>query len=489
MMSASVEENPRLCSSGMEQQVLGLRLQAENLVTEAQIKEALARQKLLGGRLGDNLIELGFITVEDLAGSLRKYPDAPKTVEETGLELSFIAELVLKHILMLGDFKLADISESVKLPVSVMDTVVEYLQRDKFVEVKGASQYLRSTYKFSLSGPGQKKAAELLEMCRYAGPAPVPLDAYRKMVISQSVKNINLNDDILKQAFSDLIISEKMLKRLGPAITSGKSIFIYGPPGTGKTSIAEAIGKALTEGIYSPYALLAGGEIISIFDPVNHSLLESNINGGLVDRRWLYIKRPVIITGGELTLKTLDLEFNPISKFYVAPLQMKANNGLFIIDDFGRQPVEPKTLLNRWIVPLERRVDFMTLHTGMKFEIPFDELLIFCTNIEPKSLVDEAFLRRIRYKINIGHPTDAEFEAIFNLVCDQKGVRFEKDVFDFLKEQCYKKFGIQQNACHPRDLVDYIIDSSRYHRHAAQLTKEGIASAWDNYFIETCRNG
>ena len=189
------------------------------------------------------------------------------------------------------------------------------------------------------------------------------------------------------------------------------------------------------------------------------------------------------MAGGELTLKTLDLEFNPISKFYLAPLQLKANNGLFIIDDFGRQQIEPKTLLNRWIVPLERRVDFLTLHTGMKFEIPFDELVIFCTNIEPKQLVDDAFLRRIRYKILIDHPAEEEFEAIFILLCEKKGIPFDKGVFDYLKENFYRKLGIKPNACEPRDLLDYLVDSSRYHSHPPQLTQEGIRNAWENYFV------
>lgn len=483
-MSAMIDENSGSSPHEREHHLLGWKLLAAKLITETQLKEALEKQKIQGGRLGENLIELGFITLEEFNSFLKKYPYCPKTVEDTGLELIFLAELVLKHILFMGEFRLADISERMKLPGSVLDGVVEYLQRNKFVEVKGATQYLRSTYRFTITGQGQKKATELLETCRYIGPAPVSLDAYRKMVVSQTIKNVDLNRETLKRAFSNLVMNQQVMKHLGPAITSGKSIFMYGPSGNGKTSIAEAIGKTLPETVYTPHAIIVGGDIISVFDPVNHITAKPEINADLVDKRWVLIKRPVIMTGGELTLKTLDLEFDRISRFYLAPLQMKANNGLFIIDDLGRQQIEPEMLLNRWIVPLERGVDFMTLHTGMKFEIPFDELLIFCTNIEPKRLVDEAFLRRIRYKINIDHPTEAEFEAIFAMECDKKGIRFDKEVFDFLKEHCYQRLGVKPNACHPRDLLDYIIDGSHYYQHAPQLTKEGITEAWDNYFVE-----
>jgi predicted ATPase with chaperone activity len=271
--------------------------------------------------------------------------------------------------------------------------------------------------------------------------------------------------------------------RLGPAISSGKAIFIYGPPGNGKTTIAETMGGVLPGTVYMPYSIIVRGEIINIFDPVNHIPAEPE-EGHSADRRWLLIRRPVIMAGGELSLRMLDLDFNDIAKFYEAPLQIKANNGLFIVDDFGRQQVEPHSLLNRWIVPLDRRTDFMTLHTGMKFDVPFDQLVIFSTNIEPKKLVDEAFLRRIRYKIKIDHPSAEEYEAIFRRVCEHNGMEFRKDVFDYLMDNYYKRLAIKLNACHPRDIIDHIIDDAHYYDHPPQLTKEGVDAAWKNYFVD-----
>jgi predicted ATPase with chaperone activity len=462
---------------------LGQKLLKERVVTDEQLTNALERQGILGGRLGDNLVALGYTTHEQLTVFFKRHPEPPKNAEEAGLEPSFIADLVLKHILFSGEFTLGDVSESVKLPIAVVDGAIEILRREKLVEVKGASDFARVTYKFTLTQQGRRRASELLEMCQYVGPAPVPLEDYIEMVEFQTVKNIIVREEDTRRAFSHLIVSEELLRRLGPAISSGKAIFIYGPPGNGKTSIAETIGKVLPGGVYIPYALIVGGQIIKIFDPVNHiPLAQGPVEE--TDKRWLLIKRPFVHTGGELTLRMLDLDFNPIAKFYEAPLQVKSNNGLFIVDDFGRQQMDPSSLLNRWIVPLERNTDFLTLHTGMKFDIPFDQLVVFSTNIQPKNLVDEAFLRRIRYKIRIDHPSDAEFEAIFRRVCEVNRIEFRREIVEYLKEAYYKKEKIKYNACHPRDLVDHIIDDAHYYNHPPQLTREGVDIAWKNYFVD-----
>lgn len=464
-------------------ELLGEKLVKEKLVTEAQLHKAIERQRLHGGRLGNNLVALGYTTPEELYSFLKRRPDPAKTVADTGLDLAFISDLVMKHVLFMGEFTLQDLSDKIKLPLSVVDAAVENMRKGRFLEVKGAQEYTRMSYKFTITGPGKNRGQELLDVCRYVGPAPVVLDDYKKMVEFQTIKNIVVNEGTVKKAFSHIVISDWLLKRLGPAISSGKAIFIYGPPGNGKTTIAETIGRILPETVYMPYAILVGGQIITIFDPVNHTPVEYE-KGVPVDYRWLLIKRPVIMTGGELTLRMLDLDFNAISKFYEAPLQMKANNGLFILDDFGRQLIDAPVLLNRWVVPLERRVDFMTLHTGMKFDIPFDQLVIFATNLNPRELVDEAFLRRIRFKIKVDHPTVEEYETIFKKVCDFNGMAFKKEVFDYLLNSYYNHLEVKLNACHPRDIIDHIIDDAHYYNNPPSLSKAGIDTAWRNYFVD-----
>ncbi len=470
--------------AALRKELLGQKLVRENMITEEQLQSALEWQRLYGGRLGRNLIALGFLSHRELSGFLNKHPDAPETLEETGLGLSFLTDLVLKHVLFKGVFTITDVAASVKLPRSIVNAALEELRREKFIEVKGASQFAAASYQFQVTGQGKNRASELLDICRYVGPAPVVLDQYWEMVELQTIRSILVDEDSVRTAFSSLVLSERMLRRLGPAVSSGKAMFLYGPSGNGKTTIAETIGTLLPDNVYMPYSLIVGGQIISIFDPVSHITVPYKRRANSIDQRWVLIKRPVIMMGGELSLRMLELDFNSISKFYDAPLQMKANNGLFIVDDFGRQQISPQSLLNRWIVPLERGTDFMSLHTGMKFDIPFDQLVIFSTNIEPEKLLDEAFLRRIRYKIKVTHPTEEEFEAIFKKVCEANKIEFKKDAFDYLVKNFYKKLGTKFNSCHPRDFVDQIIDDANYYNHPGEMTRESLTSVWENYFVD-----
>jgi energy-coupling factor transporter ATP-binding protein EcfA2 len=465
------------------ERLIGERLKEQHGITDEQLKQALERQRLQGGRLGSNLAALGFITEAELSTALRQDPPVPDSLEDTGLSLNLVSDLVMKHLLALGEFNSRDVSERVKLPISLVEPVLAGLRREHFIDAKGASSAIDMSVRYAITDPGKRHALELLDVSRYVGPAPVPLEAYRRMAEVQTVKNIMVGVSDVKQAFSHLIVSDKMLNRLGPAISSGRALFLYGPPGNGKTTIAETIAKVLPDNIYIPYAILVGDDIITMYDPVSHqSTYDPQLHNG-IDKRWVPVRRPVIMTGGELTLEMLDLEFNPISKYYEAPLQMKANNGLFIVDDFGRQKVDPQHLLNRWIVPLERRTDFLSLQNGMKFEIPFDQLIVFSTNIEPKKLVDEAFLRRIRYKILIDHPTEREYEEIFRQVCSANGIAFDQAIFDFLLDNFYRRLDVKLNACHPRDLIDHVIDEAHYHGHAPTLTRENITFAWESYFV------
>jgi len=299
-----------------------------------------------------------------------------------------------------------------------------------------------------------------------------------------------IDRDLLATGFQSLIVSKSMLDQLGPAVNSGKSLFLYGSPGNGKTVLAEGIGRALGSEMYVPYAIDVDGQIITMYDPVNHQTLAGTADSSSViaastqDRRWEKIKRPVVMVGGELTLEMLDLTFNPISRFYEAPIQIKANGGVFIVDDFGRQRIPARDLLNRWIVPLESRVDFLTLHTGRKFEIPFNVLIIFATNLKPQSLADEAFLRRIPYKILTKNPTMDEYCRIFELNCRKRNLAFDPVMVEYLHRKYYQPRRLQMRACHPRDLIEQVVNNCRYQGREPAISRDLLDAACAAYFIE-----
>ncbi len=424
-------------------------------------------------------------------------PPPISRVEDTGLSPLWLQDLILKVLYFQGYLTGFRVAEEVALPYAgVTDKLLEELKKDKLVEVRGTQMGLgEGAYQYAITGAGIARAREALERSQYAGPAPVTVEIYNAAQRRQSRGHIMVTSRTMRQVLGSLTLSEKIFHHIGPAVNSGTSIFIYGPPGNGKTSIARAIGNLIeSQPLYIPFALYADGQVIKLYDEVNQKLAPDadagpNGTGSLRslqrrDPRWIKIRRPFITVGGELTLAGLDLVYDDVHRFYEAPFQLKANGGILLIDDFGRQQVRPRDLLNRWIVPLENRIDYLTLHTGRKIELVFDVLVIFSTNLPPKDLVDEAFLRRLRHKIEITDPSFEEFREIFRRVTQQKGVVYNEQILAYLLQEWYVKRNRKLRASHPRDLCDQILDIAHYHAVEPEMTKELIDQAAESYFVE-----
>jgi hypothetical protein len=418
-----------------------------------------------------------------------KPPAPPATIEETGLHHDTLAQLMLKTLIA-GETSGTQLAERMRLPYSVLDAMIQHARVEKLLEVRGASGAGTAGYRYALTDLGRDRAMQYLDLNRYIGPAPVPLSQYNAYVRASMAARPWIDRDTLARGFSDLVVNQEMYDRLGPAVNSGKSLFLYGAPGNGKTVIAQGIGRALGSDMYIPHAIDVDGQTITMFDPVTHELTsaggahESVITSAATDRRWEQIRRPVVVVGGELTLDMLDLTFNPIAKFYEAPIQMKAIGGVFVVDDFGRQRIPPRDLLNRWIVPLESRVDFLTLHTGRKFEVPFNVFIIFATNLKPETLADEAFLRRIPYKIRAKNPTLEEYAQIFAMNCRRRGLTFDEVMVEYLIRKYYTPRQLQMRACHPRDLIEQVVDQCRYQNREPAVTRDLLDIACASYFVE-----
>ena len=424
------------------------------------------------------------------------FPALPRTLADTGLSEEFIVDLALKVLYVQGPRLGDQLSEVIKLPFPFVDDQLLQMQQRRLVEVRATQGASRAGYTFDLTAEGRARAREALASSQYVGPAPVPLAVYREWVARQTIQQVHVTRHEVEKAFNWLVLNQETLDEVGPAINSGRSLFLFGESGNGKTAIAETIARMLGGAMYVPYAVEIDGQIMVLYDQLYHRAVGAERGpDGLWredaghDQRWVLVARPVVLTGGELMLDQLDLQWDPDTKVYQAPFQVKANGGVLILDDFGRQRVPPRDLLNRWIVPLEKRVDFLTLHTGAKFPVPFDVLLVIATNIDPKQLVEEAFLRRIHYKIRVESPTLEQYESIFERYCQEKSLPYDPAAVRQLYKNFYHAHSIAPRGCHPRDVIDHLLDIAKYLETPPSLSQDLVERAGRSYFLDFPTSG
>jgi hypothetical protein len=424
-------------------------------------------------------------------------PRLPQKWEDLGLQWPFLFESVLRTIYSRGQMTGGELSSALCVPFGALSPILPAMRKQTLIDIVGQrGSSGDASFIYEIKPPkGTAAANDALAKTSYMGPIPVPFDDYVESILAQSVKKMVVTRRSIQRAFEDLVISEAVYNEIGPAVNSAASIFFFGYPGNGKTSIAERITRLMGDAIYLPHAVEANGQIIRIFDPILHapvedepvseeieSVLRKAIN---FDQRYIKVKRPTIVVGGELTLPMLDLKYNEVGKFYEAPLQMKANGGILMIDDFGRQQVRAMDLLNRWIVPLEKRYDYLTTAAGTKIEVPFDQLLIFSTNLDPTQLADEAFLRRIKYKIEIRDPDELQYRKIWELVCKNRRVEFDEEGIDYLLDKWYRPTNRPFRMCQPRDILDQMISMAKYNMERVNFSPDLIDAACATYFISS----
>lgn len=450
------------------------------------VEKILPPDAIRGNKQLEELFERVHSLLGDTAGENASFkPKIPESLEEAKLNEDEVEKLVLKFLLQKGSASGREISSQIKIPFGILFPLLKVWKFEQMITFKNAAEM--GDYVFGITETGRERARKYAIECSYYGAAPVGLPAYLESMAAQTIAGMEATEDDLERAFSDLLISKDMFERLGPAINSGRGMFLFGEPGNGKTSIAERITSCFGDTVWIPRTLGVDGDLIRLFDPGVHEEVSVEDDDTLfdlsgVDPRWVCIKRPTIVAGGELTMKELEVTQNPATKICEAPLQLKSNCGTLVIDDFGRQTMPVEVLLNRWIVPLEKRYDYLNLPSGMKVQVPFDQLIIFSTNLEPSDLVDGAFLRRIPYKIQVPDPLPEHFIKLFDIMAPKVGLINDPEAIDYLIETHYIPKQRPFRNCQPRDLLLQVRNYCIYRRKPKKVTKEALDFAVDNYF-------
>lgn len=420
--------------------------------------------------------------------SLTRLAPRPRILEETGLRETFVAELIAKHLQTSGVLTLSDLVGRVALAGPILEKVLGFMKAEGLVEVRSQKRD-NAGLRYALTERGRNLALEATSRSGYVGPAPVPLSDYARVVREKTVHGRAVTRQDVEHLFDGMVIREELVDQLGQSMNSGRSIFIYGPAGTGKTYISQRLARLFHDLTLIPHAILVDQTIVRVFDPMLHKAVSvADDSQALMlehghDPRYVSCERPVIVVGGELTAELLEVQYDPATRQYEAPLQLKANNGLFLLDDLGRQKVHPDVILNRWIVPMEEQRDYHSLGAGQHFVVPFDEVLIFSTNLKPLDLADEAFLRRIGYKIHFGHLTEEQYRTIWRDACREQSVPYEPEIIDYLVHELHGKADMPLKPCHPRDLLGIALDRIRYKNMPRALTRELLEFAWESYFV------
>jgi len=463
-------------------------LLSAKIITQADLEKALARQREEGGGLADQLIAIGAVTSEALEKAASQIPSEPESFADTGITATELMTLMLKLIHTARLETVAEFTEAIKLPPQIVGYLVQAAISRSLMVALGSSGH---TMRYELSEQGRMWAQEALKASLYAGPAPVTLDDFCARVKMQKITNETITYSRIRTALEGYSITDELIRQIGPALNSGRAMLLYGPPGNGKTSITQCFANVFDAVIYVPYAVMIDGQIMRVFDPSMHIPINnpgatqsfSALRREQYDARWVAIRRPFIVAGGELTLEMLDLRYDAVSGFYEAPLHIKALGGCFVIDDFGRQIVSPTTLLNRWIVPMESRVDYLKLHTGKSFSIPFEALVIFSTNLDPEDLMDPAFLRRLPYKIEVGAPSLETYVAIFQDVCKKSGVPLNEEALKIIVHKVKHERGLEFAAFHARFIIDQVLAIARFMGEPPRIDKRSVDYALRNLSI------